>query len=163
MISFDMRFIQKTERLRKATLGATRRWLNRVGGYARRVARNSLKRAKRKRSDEELTDSELDRWVAWNQIRERQGLEVPAPYPERVSKPGNPPLIHDRASPLKRLLFYSADAEAGDVVIGPERARKGIAHDLEFGKGKLLPRPFMGPAEEKTRPHMTGWWSDAIA
>lgn len=162
MITFDFRFIQKTQSLQRATLTATRRWLNRVGGFTRKVARRSLKRAKRHRTETTLTDEQLDRWVAWNQIRERQGLEVPAPYPEKTSKPGRPPLLHSSDSPLKRLLVYSADAERGDVVIGPERAKTGIAHKLEHGSGRIKPRPFMGPAAEKAEPRMAGWWADAI-
>lgn len=162
MMGWEWKFVSKADQLLKATNRATRKWLHRVGGYARKVARNSLKVAKPKRSDNELTDRELDRWVSLNQFRERHGLEVPAPFPDRVSKPGNPPLLHDRSSPLKRLLSYHVDEDAKETLIGPERAKKGIAHVLEHGGGRRLPRPFMGPSKEKTEPHMARWWQDAI-
>ncbi|GAB5444366.1 MAG: hypothetical protein Fues2KO_47150 [Fuerstiella sp.] len=161
MIRTSVRIVYQFDRLAKAKLKAQARWLGRVGGFIRKVARRSLKRATRVRSEEELTDTQLDRYVALNQWRRRRGLE-PADLPERVSKPGRPPLIHDAASPLKRLLLYKVDRDAGDVVIGPERAKKGIVHKLEHGDRQRAPRPFMEPARRKAEPHLAAWWQDAI-
>lgn len=162
MVGWEWKYVGKVDQFKRAALKATRRWLGRVGGWVRKVSRRSLKVAKQKRSDDELTDYELDRWVMMNVRRRREGLETPAPFPDRTSKPGKPPLLHDRNSPLKRLISYHADAEAGEVLIGPERARSAISKDLEFGNQRTRPRPFMGPAEESTRPHITRWWEDAI-
>ena len=162
MISWQMKYLQQADRLTRGITRATAKWLTRVGGYARKVARNSLKVAKPKRSDDELTDWELDRWVMLNQYRERHGLSIPAAFPDRVSKPGQPPLLHQRNSPLKRVLNFQINAAAGDVVIGPERARSATAHILESGGGRLMARPFMKPAEAKTIPHMAAWWHNAI-
>ena len=161
MIEMLTTIIDKTDRVRRATLAATRKWLGRVGGTVRKIARRSLKRARPMRSEEEMTDDQLDDWIAINAGRRRRGLE-PLDLPERVSKPGKPPLLHDKLSPLKRLLVYHVNAEGGEVLIGPERSRSGIADRLEYGYGKQLPRPFMGPAHEKVKPQMAQWWHDAI-
>lgn len=158
-LSYDYR--STLENFTKPYLRAVQKWLGYVGGYTRRTARHSLKQARRKRNEDELTDGELD----WHVIRTRQNEELgldPPPFPDRVSKPGQPPLLHGQRSALKHLLNYAVDAPQKETVIGPERARSAIANRLEFGHGPLLPRPFMGPAEEKTRPRMAALWADAI-
>ncbi len=137
------------------------RWLNYMGGYVRKTARNSLKQAKQAKSDEDLTDAQLDVFVIRSRIAEREGRPAPE-LPDKVSQPGRPPLLHWRPSPLKVLLNYAVDMNAGDVVIGPALARSGIVHALEFGSAVMEARPFMGPAERKARPIMARKWANAI-
>jgi len=138
-----------------------RKWLGYAGGLVRKIAKRSLRQATKKRNVDELTDDELDRYVIRTRIAEQEGLPKPE-MPDRVSKPGRPPLLHGKKSPLKHLLFYAVDEAAQDTVIGPERARKAIADKI--GKGsKRAARPFMAPAEEKARPMLAGAWSGAFS
>jgi hypothetical protein len=161
MIKTTYDYRNTLENFTKPYLRAVKKWLGYVGGYTRKVARNSLKPARRKRNLDELTDEELDWHVLQTRRNEQLGLDPP-PLPERSSKPGQPPALHGQRSPLKHLLNYAVDAPNKEAVIGPERARSAIANRLEFGHGQQLPRPFMGPAEEKTRPRMAALWADAI-
>jgi hypothetical protein len=139
---------------------AVRKWLGHIGGFTRKVARRSLRQARRKREDE-LTEDEFDRRVILTLINLDNG-QPPPPFPDRVSEPGSPPLLHGKRSPLKYLLNYAVDEAAQDVVIGPERARSAIANRLEFGHGRQRPRPFMGPAERHTRGMMADAWRGAF-
>lgn len=139
-----------------------RKWLGYAGGLVRKIAKRSLRQATKKRNVDELTDDELDTYVIRTRIAEQEGLPKPE-MPDRVSKPGRPPLLHGKKSPLKHLLLYAIDEAAQDVVIGPERARKAIADRIEKGSGKRAARPFMAPAEEKARPMLAGAWSGAFS
>lgn len=161
MFKVVYQYQSKLDQFAKPYRTAVRRWLNYVGGYTRKVAKNSLKVAKRKASDNELTPDELEYRVIKTRENAAEG-KGPPPYPDRVSKPGSPPLLHGARSPLKALLLYAVDLPNEEAVVGPSRAKSAIAGDLEHGKGKLLPRPFMSPAQEKTRPRMAALWADAI-
>lgn len=118
---------------------AQRRAMIRAGGFLRQTARRS--------------------------IRRRKG----------TSRPGSPPRSH--AGQLRDLLFFSYDAELESLVVGPVRFRKGNApHLLEFGgkikrtdrrtgarkQARYRPRPFMGPALEKTAPLLPGFWRSSV-
>lgn len=161
MIEVAYQYESRLQEFAKPYKASVRRWLNFVGGYTRKTAKNSLKKARRKRNEDELTDDELDYHVIRTRLNEAEGREPPE-FPERVSKPGLPPLVHGDRSPLKVLLLYAVDEREKEATIGPSRAKSGIAGHLEHGHGKLLPRPFMSPAQEKTRPRMAAFWADAI-
>lgn len=155
-------FIDRTDKVLKAKAKAAGRWLYRVGGLIRTISRRSLKRARPVRSEEELSDEQLDRWLIINRSRERRGLEW-LDLPDRTSKPGQPPLLHMDPSPLKAMLNFKVDRDREDVVIGPERARSGTVHRLEHGDAELKPRPFMAPSMDKAEKQAVRWWEDAIA
>jgi hypothetical protein len=161
MIQLAYQYQSKLDQFAKPYKQSVRRWLTFVGGYTRKVAKNSLKKAKRKRNEDELTDEELDYHVIKTRQNEAEGKEPPL-FPERVSKPGMPPLVHGERSPLKVLLLYAVDEREKEATIGPARAASAIAGNLEHGHGKQLPRPFMRPAQEKTRPRMSAFWADSI-
>jgi len=149
------------DNFRKPYKRGVRKWLGHVGGLVRKIAKRSLRQATKKRNVDELTDDELDRHVIRTRNNEQEGKPAPA-FPDRVSKPGDPPKLHGKNSPLKHLLLYAIDEDAQDVVIGPMRARKAIAGNLEFGTGRMKARPFMAPAEAKARPLLVGAWSGAF-
>lgn len=87
-----------------------------------------------------------------------------------VSKPGNPPYSHKGT--LKKLLFFRYEPQARSVVIGPVAVGRAEApSSLEFGgkstvpprrrrgggrktkarKVDVRPRPYMGPALERSQ------------
>ena len=101
---------------------------------------------------------------------------------KRISRPGDPPSSHTGS--LKGLILYGYDPAVPSVVIGPRKAGEGEAPALlEFGGvvtrrrrqryGRrragsprtmhYRPRPFMGPAMERSLPHAMEWWEKASA
>lgn len=162
MPAVDMQVKLTLEHFRNVYKNAVRKWLGHVGGMTRLVARRSLKQARKKRSEDELTDIEHDVWSSRRLAAFEAGEEIPNDMPDRVSKPGQPPLLHGRRSPLKFLLNYAVESAVEDVVIGPERARSAIANRLEFGHGEMAARPFMAPAERTVRPKMAAMWEGAF-
>lgn len=162
MVTVDMQVRMTLQHFREAYRRGVRKWLGHVGGLTRLVARRSLKKASKKRNEDELTGFELDIWIQKRLRAFEAGEDIPNDMPDRVSKPGQPPLLHGRSSPLKHLLNYAVDMSIEDVVIGPERARSAIANRLEFGHGEQLPRPFMAPAERNVRPRMAEMWRGAF-
>jgi len=93
---------------------------------------------------------------------------------KRPALPGSPPSSHTGL--LKRHIYFFADAQSRNVVIGPirlsGRASGGEApHALEEGgmvsiagkrKVRIQPRPFMGPAMEKEKPQLPQLWRNSI-
>ena len=97
---------------------------------------------------------------------------------KRPALPGSPPSSHTGL--LKRHIYFFADSQTRNVVIGPirlsGRASGGEApHALEEGgmvsvasrRGRkknvmIQPRPFMGPAMEKEKPRLPQLWQDSI-
>jgi hypothetical protein len=161
MIQIAYQFDSKLQEFAKPYRTSVRRWLNFVGGYTRKVAKNSLKKARPKRNEDELTEYELVQHRIRTRLNAAEG-KGPPKFPDRVSKPGSPPLLHGDRSPLKHLLRYAVDEREKEAVIGPERAKTAIAGDIEHGRGDRLPRPFMTPAQAKTRPRMAAFWANAI-
>ena len=101
---------------------------------------------------------------------------------KRVSRPGQPPSSH--TGRLRGLILYGYERAVPSVVIGPRKAGKGEAPSLlEFGgvvtrerkpgwRRRVMgarrtmhyrPRPFMGPAMERSLPHAMEWFEKASA
>jgi hypothetical protein len=91
------------------------------------------------------------------------------------SKPGKPPYTHGDPGPLKALMKFGLAEESKTVVVGPMKFESAkapdVPHLLEFGgvsinrnrqKYKLEPRPYMRPAEEKSRTKYPQYWQDSI-
>ncbi len=101
------------------------------------------------------------------------------------SAPGRPPFAHRQfGALLRKLLFFAYDAQSDSVVVGPVAARKAeVPHLMEFGgtatrrkimgsRGKVRhvvtriahypPRPFMGPALEKSAPKLPEQWANSV-
>ena len=91
-----------------------------------------------------------------------------------VSAPGQPPSSHEGS--LKRLLYFSWDAAARSVVVGPVPFRRGVAPRLlEFGGPTTIgsrlgarsafvrPRPYMKPAMDAERPKLAEQFRDVIS
>jgi len=149
--------------LERQSKGVRRRFLNRVGGAVRKTAKRSLRKARKIRVSElpdEAKEEYREDMAEW-----KAGVRKAKPVlRDIISKPGDPPLLHQTKSPLKVLLKYKTDKEARSVVIGPERAKDGIAGALEFGRGRIKrPRPFMGPAFRKLRPRFPEYLRTAIS
>ena len=91
-----------------------------------------------------------------------------------TSKPGQPPSSHTGL--LRRHIYFSYDARARDVVIGPVPmgAKTSAPETLEHG-GRVVQRrrgrrqtlayaarPYMGPALRKELPKLGGMWANSI-
>jgi len=95
------------------------------------------------------------RLVAKRSIRKRKG-----PAPE-----GDPP--HTQTKRLPRSLRYAVDPRHERAVIGPDYAiirDVGGAHEHggRFRDETYEPRPFMGPALEKTEAKLPEFWEDSV-
>lgn len=151
----------------------------RWGGYVRKVARNSMKRARRKTSLSQLTPEQL---IAYNAARRRwhqRGRTGKEPQlPPEPSRPGEPPRVV--GGQIKNLIKYDRYSESGRlmVIVGPEvlsgsQRNKGEAPSLHensgagFGSGYVIVRfprrSFMQPAAEKAMPHVRSWIRQAAA
>lgn len=146
--------MQQQERVR-------RRFFHMAGGNTRTVARRSLKQARRIRVSElpeearEEYESDMDDFKA--------GLRARPPVLRTIiSKPGDPPLLQMKRSPLKYRLMFAVSSDNYAVVVGPERARTGIARDLEEGRNGIRARPFMGPAFNSTLPKLPSMLRSAV-
>jgi len=135
--------------------------LSRAGSFIRTAAKSSLKRARQKGLGE-MTAEERERYEIRRAIARRKGLRTPR-RPERVSEPGQPPFLHVRPSPLKRLIYFAYDPARDSVVVGPLRFGPAGAEALEYGgpvcvrrtgrtvrtrrrRVRIRARPFMRPA-----------------
>ncbi len=155
--------------------------LSRAGSFVRTAARSSLKRARQK-SLGEMTPAERARYEPKRDVRGRfmaQGRRrVRHRRPDRVSRPGEPPLLHMRPSPLKRLIYFAYDPAREAVVIGPLRFRSAGAEALEYGgavrtrrrRVRIRARPFMRPAlgkgladlKRKGRTSLPRFWDNIV-
>lgn len=150
----ELSFSVKTEpveirRVLAHTEPVRRRFFNRVGGAVRLTARRSLRKARQKKVNE-LTAIELTTFRQRQQDYQ-QGKRTTKPRrPELISEPGMPPKLHQKPSPLKTALVYAVDADAQDVVIGPERTKSSL-QKLEQS------RPFMAPAYEAIKPRLPSY------
>lgn len=143
---------------------AMRKYLGWSGGLTMKIARRSLRPARQKKKSE-MTAEEIEAYekrVTWAL---KHGLPKPK-RPLAPSNPGEPPRIHDRNSPLKKLIYYGLDLKTESTVVGPQRANSGIADVLELGgvsNGKHIEaRPFMGPALEIVKPQLAPYWQNLI-
>jgi len=146
-IDFRFHLNFRTSRVAKAADRRARGILSAGGAFVRKAAQHSLRYA-RPKTLAEMAPAERKRYEIWQPSRFRR-------RPERASKPGEPPLLHMRPSPLKRLILFAWDPGRRSVVIGPLRhGRRPGAMVLEYGgyariRGKrryVRARPFMRPA-----------------
>ncbi len=89
---------------------------------------------------------------------------------KKISRPGMPPASH--VGTVKKLLFFAYDPSRKSVVIGPVGSKpdpKALRLLEEGGqdvrRGKTLiyrPRPFMGPAFEKTKKQLPEIWANSM-
>ncbi|QDT94165.1 hypothetical protein [Gimesia algae] len=134
-----------------------------AGGLIRLISKRKLRKARQKRVSE-LTDEEKQTYQERVERAKRLGLPRPK-RPLKPSDPYEPPRLRDAKSPLKYLLFFAVGKD-NDVVIGPAKAKSGIADVLEYGgtsNGKRIePRPFMGPSLEEAAPKLDEFWRDSV-
>lgn len=142
---------------------ATRKFLGWSAGLVRKVARRSLRPARQKKLSE-MSQDERDKYQKRVDFAEKRGLPKPR-RPEVSSAPGDPPKLHEKQSPLKRI-FYGLELKTETAVIGPNSERSGIAGILEHGGTsnghKIEPRPFMGRALETVTPQMPAYWDNLL-
>lgn len=143
---------------------ATRKFLGWAGGLARKIAKRSLRPARQKKLSE-MTDDEIESYSKRAKWAEEHGLPKPR-RPEVSAEEGEPPKLHDKQSPLKRLIYYGLDLKTETTVVGPEKAGSGIAEILEHGgvsNGRnIKPHPFMGPALEQVTPQLDDYWNNLV-
>lgn len=149
----------------------------RYGAYVRKVARNSMKRARRKTSINQLTAEQLIEYNARRRRWYRRGRQGKEPQlPPEPSRPGEPPRVVD--GQLKKFLFYVKHNDGGrpSVIIGPVRLEgstrnKGEVPSLHENSGtgegsgyvtvRFPQRPYMSPAAEKAIPQVPSWLRQA--
>jgi len=74
---------------------------------------------------------------------------------------------HTRKGRLPRAILYQVDRQREEAVIGPSHVLAGEVggvheHGGQYKKQKFPPRPFMGPALDKSVPLIGPQWSGAI-
>jgi hypothetical protein len=149
---------------------ATKRVLSRFGAFVRRSAKSSLRPAKQ-RSLGSLSAEERARFESAADMARRNGRPRPR-RPEEISRPGEPPKLHSRPSPLRELIFFVYDPKEKAVLIGPaasSHTRGDATEALEHGGASMAvtrgrrrrirvePRPFMAPAMNKELPKLREW------
>lgn len=152
--------------------------LSRAGSFIRTAARSSLKWAPQK-SLGEMTPEERERYERRKEEARRKGRKPPR-RPDRASRPGEPPRLHMRPSPLKRLIYFAYAPARDSVVIGPLRFGSAGAGALEHGgtvrarsarrRVRIQPRPFMRPAlgkglkdlKAKGRTSLPRFWDNIV-
>lgn len=150
------RLMRQQKRIRK-------RFLYSAGGFGSKVAKRSLRKARKIRVSE-LPDEAREEYREALEDFQNGYRDKPPVLGTIVSEPGKPPLTHVQPSPLKQLLKFSVDSNATFVVWGPEKSRDGIAGDLEFGRGKIKqPRPFVGPSYKTTLPKLPTFFRQAVS
>ena len=113
------------------------------------------KKAKRKGIENLGHAGAAIRLTAKRSIRKRKG---PAPA-------GQPPHTHTRRLP--RAIKYAVEKQRGVVVIGPDvdslgTAGKAHEHGGVYKQEHYEPRPFMGPALEKTKDRLPKMWAGSV-
>ncbi len=153
----------QSEKVLKQTTKARRRFAYWAGGLIRTIIKRKFKKARMKRVGE-MTDDERE--IYKNKVEEAKRLGLPKPKrPLKSSEPGDPPRLTHKESPLKYLVDFAVTKEF-DAVIGPQRAKSGIAGVLEYGgvsNGKrIAARPFARPSLEDAAPQLDDYWQDKI-
>lgn len=164
------RFLVDRQGRRKLEQGLTRKttaFYIVAGGSIRTAARRLLKRAGPK-PYAELTESEKQWFDKWNAEYKAGRLRWKPRKPDKVSKPGRPPLLHSADSLLKKKLFFALSHDKQYVVIGPEvlgysEAKKPRKRPIWVPGQKVKNdhlrqleyyRPFMVPAYQAVEPRM---------
>lgn len=156
----------RSRRIRAARI----RGLRSGAAYLWRVARNSIKEGRRRErhtfTDDQGTTQTVERWVA--------------------SQPGRPPFQH--GSHWKDSFRFAVDEESLTAYVGPVRGHRGIAPIHEFGTPGVVRwttyrwtgyrqstaerhekivsfqrRPTMGPALERSRDRLAGFWKNVVS
>jgi len=143
-----------SDRVSKPVKNKTIQALYQMGGLGHKIAKRSLRRARKIRVSE-LPDDAAEQHR--EQLEDFQnGYRNRPPYlRDIISDPGKPPLLHSDNSPLKQLIRFSVDRDKGFVVWGPLRAKSAIAGDLEYGQGTVkAARPWMRPSLQKVIPKL---------
>ena len=123
MLTFNCKINWNPSKLQEATERAQDKWLPHVGGYLRKVARNSMKNVSKK--------SKKHGFDAKNNLK---------------SPPGTPPYSHGKGSrydSLRDSIFYSVEDDA--VIVGPVLQMEKVGKLHEFG-GKSVVRMAPGAA-----------------
>ena len=81
------------------------------------------------------------------------------------SAPGTPP--HTRKGRIRNAIKYAVTAGEQSVVIGPDyqvAADAGSAHEFggRYRRETYDPRPFMGPALQKTKDRLPRMWAGSV-
>jgi len=108
----------------------------------------------------DMSETQLRRYRAAQKDYRQKTTRVRARRPDRVSKPGNPPLLHSKESLLKRRLYFALAADKQSVVVGPELLNTGASNlygGLKSVEQLEKVRPFMAPALEKVTPKIPGY------
>ena len=130
------------------------RALFRAGGLGHKIAKRSLRKARKIRVSE-LPDDDAERHREAVEDYKNGYRDTMPVLRDIISDPGKPPLIHDPNSPLKQLTRFAVDEQKLTVVWGPKRARSAIAGDLEGGKGSIKnARPWVGPSLQNVLPKL---------
>ncbi len=113
------------------------------------------KKAKRKGIENLGHAGAAIRLTAKRSIRKRKG---PAPA-------GQPPHTHTKRLPSA--IKYAVEKPKGRVVIGPDvesfgTAGKAHEHGGAYKQEYYEPRPFMGPALEKTKERLPRMWAGSV-
>lgn len=153
----------QSDEVLKKTKKARRRFAYWAGGLIKKIARRKLRKARMKRVSE-MTDEEKESYD--KKVKKAKRLGRPKPKrPLKPSDPDEPPRLRDKNSPLKHLLLFAVERDE-NTVIGPQRAKSGIAGVLEHGgvsNGHVIEaRPFVGPSLEDAAPQLDDYWKDKI-
>ncbi|MFH1302332.1 MAG: hypothetical protein ABIK07_14825 [Planctomycetota bacterium] len=163
-VGFSVKGLEfSSESVIKEVRKAGRKIAYKAGGLIRMISKRKLRKARMKRVSE-MSDDEKQ--IFDEKVKRAKKLGLPRPKrPLKPSDPYEPPRLRDAKSPLKYLLFFAVGKD-NDVVIGPQRAKSGIAGVLEYGgtsNGKRIePRPFMGPSLEEAAPQLDDYWRDSV-
>jgi len=135
------------------------------GALIRTVAKNSIRKATRMKANALDPDAreKFDRRVLFAKKAGRPKPKLPL----ASSKPGDPP--RSRSGLLKNKMVFRYDPASKSVVIGPEeidfgtRARSTLESGGRNEAGHYVaPRPYMRPAEARTRSQYVQQWKNAF-
>jgi len=132
------------------------------------------------RAMDRATRQALSKAGSFIRQRARNSLKVR----KKSSEPGKPPHSHKGGGHLRRYLFFSADLEAKNVIVGPatwgrgeapalleyggsvirQRVNIGRRHQasVPFRRYTYRARPFMGPALEAELPNIPDLWRHSV-
>ncbi len=153
----------QSEKVLKKTEKARRRFAYWAGGLIRTIIKRKFKKARMKRVGE-MTDNEKE--IYQIKVDEAKRLGKPKPKrPLKPSDPDDPPRLTYKESPLKHLVEFAVTKDL-DAVIGPQRAKSGIAGVLEYGgvsnSKRIAARPFARPSLEDAAPQLDDYWKDKV-
>lgn len=151
--------------------------LSKAGAYVyTRVRRKTLKHAPQKLLSQ-MSPREKRAYEIAKERARRTGGKRPR-KPEISAKPGRPPLLHGKKSPLKNLIRFAYSPMDDSVVVGPmlfpSAKIRGVPRTLEEGGRsvrvsgnkrrtiRVRPHPFMLPALKKEMPKFPTLWADSV-